>query len=399
MSEIKGVHGKWYIRTILTEWLFQFDHYQEGNKDWPIKSINIATGNGNFSTNDTISKIVREATEEDFIKEGLGHLWKDSLNNNKTETMKNRPFKVGDKVKSIKAHDGEDAGRIGIIIGITADRKDNTILAKCENLNSGHSGSDKVKFIEGGRGEVGSTCHWWFNEDDLELISSLPEEYVVLCDNAEETTEVMNEIYEKPQGHALTTWSNWNFVVKLDNSNHADIFDTLPPKYSNLKQFTFQEWKQLYYNMSTKKIIGYKLKDQKYEAACRAMTTLSSLDINENNVRPNTKLYNTFKEAGVLDIWFTPVYEDEMKTETLSLGSPLKKIVVTSEKKITFEGEYESSIEELNCLLKLFTSPSKVAKNNLEIHIKKIWIGCSEGTEVTKADVTSVINAYKRLNP
>lgn len=65
-----------------------------------------------------------------------------------------------------------------------------------------------------------------------------------------------------------------------------------------------------------KKIIGYKLIKQEYEKAAIAIVNSSvGLWNDKINFSDNDTWYNEFKNAGVLDIWFTPVYKEEPKFE------------------------------------------------------------------------------------
>lgn len=71
-----------------------------------------------------------------------------------------------------------------------------------------------------------------------------------------------------------------------------------------------------------KEITGYKLKDEKYLKAVIAITKLDGLNyFNPNTVslisatEKPTLSYVRLKEAGVLDLWFEPVYKEEPELE------------------------------------------------------------------------------------
>ncbi len=61
-----------------------------------------------------------------------------------------------------------------------------------------------------------------------------------------------------------------------------------------------------------KKIIGYKLAKEEYEASCQAM----GKDFKKSyQIAVNSPFAVTFRKAGVLDLWFEPVYEESYKVE------------------------------------------------------------------------------------
>lgn len=61
-----------------------------------------------------------------------------------------------------------------------------------------------------------------------------------------------------------------------------------------------------------KKIIGYKLAKEEYEASCQAMDK----DFKKSyQIDVNSPFAVTFRKAGVLDLWFEPVYEESYKVE------------------------------------------------------------------------------------
>lgn len=81
-------------------------------------------------------------------------------------------------------------------------------------------------------------------------------------------------------------------------------------------QITFEQFKKYVLMKDDKKIIGYKLKDdcEKYrEAACN-IAGLSNAALKVSKSRKNTSFLNgnvtesSLKDAGVLDLWFEPVY-------------------------------------------------------------------------------------------
>lgn len=65
-----------------------------------------------------------------------------------------------------------------------------------------------------------------------------------------------------------------------------------------------------------KKLIGYKLKDLKYQGFANKM--VDSFYVGTSDIacfRPNDLWFKTFKDAGVLDLWFKPVYEGGLRED------------------------------------------------------------------------------------
>jgi hypothetical protein len=76
--------------------------------------------------------------------------------------------------------------------------------------------------------------------------------------------------------------------------------------------------------MKTKDIIGYNLKDKKYLEAAKLLSKFWDETCWTNfQVRVTSGAEKDFKEAGVLDIWFEPVYEKELfKIDDWVIGWP-----------------------------------------------------------------------------
>lgn len=82
--------------------------------------------------------------------------------------------------------------------------------------------------------------------------------------------------------------------------------------------------------MEEKKIIGYKLVKPEYEEAVKKITGYTKWDyVNLKDcegkhyipVKFETACYDALKEAGVLDLWFEPVYEEEKyKTDDIVIA-------------------------------------------------------------------------------
>ncbi len=108
--------------------------------------------------------------------------------------------------------------------------------------------------------------------------------------------------------------NKWNYEDRIDRSR---------------KEITFKEFLDM-----QKLPIGYKLKNEKYISALKTLSTAWDPNCWKNsgyNVLHNSEAYDTFKKEGVLDLWFTPVYE---KKEKFEIGD----YITTFDKGVTPEG-------------------------------------------------------------
>lgn len=224
---------------------------------------------------------------------------------------------------------------------------------------------------------------------------SKEDDYIVLCDEVEETTAVLNYILKDNEDE----FTQWNYVIKYNGD--YDIDDKVKPKYHHLHIFSFEQWQNLpeynpkdvafkndvYSNsefnseeietncgqifiydqetrqykeiartsekfetteMIPKQIIGYKLIKPEYKEAVRAIINredwFHNFDMNMaekgfNFAYTNEKdpcfwasIHCEIKKAGVLDIWFEEVYEKE--SITLKSGVKLSEDDIAEVKEI-----------------------------------------------------------------
>jgi hypothetical protein len=101
------------------------------------------------------------------------------------------------------------------------------------------------------------------------------------------------------------------FVYPYTKCRYEFNSSTQPSIPYNYKEITFEQFKKYVLKteekMESKKIIGYKLVKPEYKKA--ADKIISVFD----EFKINSIAYDEFKKAGVLDIWFEPVYEPEFK--------------------------------------------------------------------------------------
>lgn len=145
-----------------------------------------------------------------------------------------------------------------------------------------------------------------------------------------------------------------------------------------------------------KKIIGYKLVKPEYAQAARAIMTFNP----NKSIGSSSDFAKAFKEAGVLDLWFEPVYEPEKpKEELISIGS--------FNLKVTKEGifhKYEnitSYVNHINNFFKLdnFGFSTNKGDKNWTFIVKDIVLsktGC-ESSETTVSQWLKVWDKYQEF--
>ena len=158
------------------------------------------------------------------------------------------------------------------------------------------------------------------------------------------------------------------YLVDTTNSGKSHFSSYWKEEYNKItitqiKEYVVKEIEQLgSNNMETKKIIGYLVKK---EYAIHAKTLIEKVkglifDTMQNGVGAgcnftlNSGQYSFFKEAGVLDIWFTPVFEPEKpKEEIVSMGQ--FDLLVT--KHGIFHKRTEDITKYVEQLINTFTTP------------------------------------------
>lgn len=162
--------------------------------------------------------------------------------------------------------------------------------------------------------------------------------YIVECNTITETNNVLSYILDSNEEHVAF---HWRFVRKEDKI--WDIDDELNTEENQLPVIPYEEWialpecdpkKEEEKNTNpygiknsdaqvenTKieiqekpKIIGYKLVKSEYLYATNVI--LKKNNINDTSLLRqeffiDSDFYHKLKEAGVLDLWFEPVYEEE----------------------------------------------------------------------------------------
>ena len=133
--------------------------------------------------------------------------------------------------------------------------------------------------------------------------------------------EIIDYLHNK--GFIKTGWDGsgtlYNYGVRKDSK---DIIYTSSNAFS--KTYTLQQLKNLENNMENKEIIGYKLIKPEYEKAAREIAVGCFCKFTEI-FQEDVKSIGLWKEAGVLDIWFEPVYKS--KEVVIKMGNLFDLIV------------------------------------------------------------------------
>ena len=153
--------------------------------------------------------------------------------------------------------------------------------------------------------------------------------FVVECETQKQTKDVLNH-YDNNNDE----WTYWKYVVII-NDLENDIFGTedyIIKTYGELPMISYSEWLQLTdYALEevafkeSKKIIGYKLTKPEYEEAAGRIAYGKLSSDNYKFIKHKDDIAFLFKsnaherlqEAGVLDLWFKPVYEEPTKEEKI----------------------------------------------------------------------------------
>lgn len=153
----------------------------------------------------------------------------------------------------------------------------------------------------------------------------------------------------------------------------------------------------------TRRLIGYRLVKEDYGSAARSIIQNKRVSrvTDEKIILTNQKhSIAALEEAGVLDLWYEPFYEELEKVMTI--GNP--RVVVTVRKDtISCEGKYmkAESIERLRLVtmecnmfgLKAMKEHGNKIPWNMEI--TSIKIGCSV---IKLEEIKEVLNEYDKLN-
>lgn len=180
--------------------------------------------------------------------------------------------------------------------------------------------------------------------------------WIVECVNREQTINVIS--YTKNYKEK-TDWQHWRYVYyNYENreDNVFNIFKNAKSEHPNAELISFSDWEKLpndeidilgesksykeqkeqcmpHINIGTisrlkneKELIGWKLEKDEYREAAGLIAYLGYGDNRFSyyesgcNFRKDSTAEERLKKAGVLELWFSPVYKEEEKTIKLSFG-------------------------------------------------------------------------------
>lgn len=187
--------------------------------------------------------------------------------------------------------------------------------------------------------------------------------------------------------------SNKGHYIIRTNSGDINYSDSMS-KNPTSKTYTLEQLKQLDSNNMEKKIIGYRLIKPEYSQAAERIANCSNWAAFETNLLYYNWCKDTkekLEKAGVLDIWFTPVYEPEKpKEKTITLSN--NKLV-----KVTKEGvRVESKFVEIKYIESLFSNTKMFGDTGWELQINNFDIGCYKN--LNREDLKYILEAYKLVN-
>jgi hypothetical protein len=133
----------------------------------------------------------------------------------------------------------------------------------------------------------------------------------------------MEKPYKNTSDITLTMLLNHSYFRSLDikdlaniisNSDRYNIYNLLEGQYSldKAENLINKTWK-METTKSERKIIGYKLIKPEYKNAINNILKMPMFEIGILTVDGDKICISDLKEAGVLDLWFEKVYEEEFK--------------------------------------------------------------------------------------
>ena len=127
------------------------------------------------------------------------------------------------------------------------------------------------------------------------------------------------------------------YIVDMTNCGISEFCNYDGGDYNKITINQIKEW-----NMENKKIIGYKLIKPEYKDAALKIGDSTGFNTDNNNTQSYLKedvllsyasrSIRNLKEAGVLDLWFEPVYEEEYKVGDWVFGEILGTSLYNYEK-------------------------------------------------------------------
>lgn len=216
------------------------------------------------------------------------------------------------------------------------------------------------------------------------------DEFIVNCiDNTKEERQLVykflidNRNYDK-----LYLRSNYNVIIcnKEGGDSNYNSLENAKETYPEYKVYTFNEFKQKYLNMN-KEIIAYKLVKLEFRKAVNSILDKIGNILRQDGITEDYNTHNLLKEAGVLDLWFEPVFSEIEKTLTLSNNKTVK---------IKKDGVIvEDKLIKIKYIEALFCNTNTFGDTGWIIQYNSFDIGCYKN--LTREDLNNILESYKSL--
>ena len=226
-----------------------------------------------------------------------------------------------------------------------------------------------------------------FHFQDLEHYEEFPEKWAIkLYPEVKKWIEEEHKThyYSKDSENHIFHFPNWvnNNGFLLGNHTNSEV----RKEYTLITLEQFEKY-VLKEEQMEKQIVGYKLIKPEYEGALKNIQPQWNKKIHEEkgyNVAINSGVYYDFKKAGVLDLWFEPVYEEEKQIIKMHSSNKGEFEIEIIEGKAYYRPENKELPKEW--IKRIINSYDDVlisyaaSYNPYEITIKSIKVGCMEGT-------------------
>ena len=168
-------------------------------------------------------------------------------------------------------------------------------------------------------------------------IDKINDEFIVDCTNnsKEERQQVYKFLVDNRRYDSSYIDNNFPIIVcnKINGDSNYESLSLAIFRFPNYPIYTFEQFEKYILNqenMENKRIIGYKLKFAEYTKAVRTICHLiEDTDVSIINMQTSIQ---KLKEAGVLNLWFEPVYEEEFKVGDWIFGNILGTDIYNYEK-------------------------------------------------------------------
>jgi len=147
-------------------------------------------------------------------------------------------------------------------------------------------------------------------------------------------------------------------------------------------------------NQEEKVIVGWKLKEE-FKIQEKEIARLSKQDNDQfgsysfgEAFTNNCITERLYRELKTLELWFDPIYEEEIKSKKLELGSPKRQFTIYKDKIEVVDGEgsvRRFTKKEVDGIQSLYKRVDVV--QGYDIKVSQVQIGCQYGVALTAEDV------------